>query len=177
MDAAALASAAQVRAIRARQHRLGMDEATYREVLAARYAVRSTKALTRAQASDLMHYLYGGPAPGAKARADREERSRRAGEEEMRAAAAERRGANAAARRAGKTVVVLATPGQRRAIAEMVEEMEWREEDGFWRWIAKQYGLDGVRTMDQASMVVRGLIAMRRHQDRARRGEDDGARE
>ncbi len=150
-------TATQVRAIRARQRMSGMPDETYRSILRARHGVESTLDLTVGQASELMNWIYGRPARPRRTR--RAERSERRPVRDARA----------------PNVATLATAEQRRVIEEMVAEIRWRESDGYRRWISRQFGLRGEpRTTEEASAVIRGLIGMRRHQDRRGRGGEDG---
>ena len=136
-------SPAQVRAIKVAQRRLGIDDAEYRDLLYARFGVRSSKALTRRQASDLLVRL-GQPLPRppgtGRPRAPRPDRL-----------------PDGATR--------LVTRLQRDLIAELAAEIMWAEPDGYALWLESNMGLKRVATSAQASRVIEGLKAMRRRRD------------
>ena len=146
----------QVRAIHAAKSRAGLDEDGYRAMLHDRYGVTSSKHLTRRQASELLTRFGAklprppgsGPAPTARRRA---------------AQAAQA----ASPPPAGSGVTRLPTPTQRLFIADLASEIEWREPDGYQRWLQHNMKLERVATMAQAAKVIEGLKAIKR---RGRRG-------
>lgn len=151
-------TASQVRSIRVALARHGIDEETYRAML-ARYGVATSKALTRRQASELLTTL-GHPLPRPPGSGPAPTRRRRAAEA---AQAGPRSGP-----RASGPVVPLATPLQRVFIEELRAAVRWREPDGYPRWLRHTMGMERVATKAQAARVIEGLKAMR---DRGRVGE------
>lgn len=145
---------AQVRAIHVALHERGIDDATYRERLDHGWGVRSCKELTRRQASELLRGLGQRLAqpPGSRPAPDRS------------AASAPSRPARAPG------VTRLPSPAQRRLIAELSREVDWREPDGYPRWLEKNMGLARVASSDQAWRVIEGLKAIRRRQQRSEDG-------
>ena len=141
---------AQVRAIHAGLHALGIDDATYRERLQHGWGVRSCKELTRRQASELLRGLglRLAQAPGSRPVA-----------------------ASSPSRPARVPGVTrLPSPAQRRLIAELSREVDWREPDGYPLWLAGNMGLVRVASSDQAWRVIEGLKAIRRRQQRSEDG-------
>ena len=132
-------TSAQVRAIHVAIARQGIDDADYRARLRAGWGVQSSKALTRRQASQLLHELHV-PMPVV---------TRRPAPPRPR-----RRGAAGAVR--------MASPEQRGLIAEIASEIHWREEHGFECWLRRNMGMERVSSSAQAARVIQGLLAMRR---------------
>ena len=141
---------AQVRAIHVALHALGIDDAAYRERLQHGWGVRSCKELTRRQASGLLASL--GVRPAQRGAPDRSAAS----------------SPSRPAREPG--VTRLPSPAQRRLIAELSREVDWREPDGYPLWLAGNMGLVRVATADQAGRVIEGLKAIRRRQQRSADG-------
>ena len=137
----AMISKAQVRAIRARQHTMGMDDDTYRQLLGEHYRVTSTLQLTRKQANALMRQLYGRALPKPRPR----------------------RRARPDASAADPGVVHLASGPQRRLITALINEIDWRENDGFSRWLHQSMGLRLVRSAGEAQKVINGLMGLKQH--------------
>ena len=150
---------AQVRSIHIVLSRQGIDDATYRAMLRARYDAASCKDLTRRQASDLLTHLGrplprppgSGPAPTPRRRA-----------------AAKAQGKAPLRGVVGGRVVALPTPLQRVLIEELAGEVPWREPDGYRRWLSHTMGMERVATRAAASKVIEGLKAMKA------RGRADG---
>ena len=132
---------AQVRAIHVAIARQGIDDADYRAHLRAGWAVRTSKALTRRQASQLLHELQV-PMP-ATARKEPPPRRR------------SRRPADGGALR-------MVSPEQRALIEALAAEIAWREPDGYRRWLRRNMSLERVASAAQAARVIQGLLAMRR---------------
>lgn len=133
----------QVRAIHVALHRRGIDDDAYRDILRQRFDAQTCKALTRAQASELLLAL--GRAlprpPGA-----RKPRQRRP------------------AAKSAPNVLRMASPAQRRLVAALACEIDWREPDGFRRWLRKSLGIERVSTAAQAAQAIEGLKAIRGRQ-------------
>ena len=139
---------AQLRSIHAAASRAGLADGEYRDMLQARFGVRSAKLLTKRQASDLLT-SFGRPLPNPPG-GRRRPRPRRP--------------------KPPPNVVALATPAQRRLIADLAGRVEWREGEGFERWLASSHGLRAVRTAAEASGVIEGLKRMCRAAGRWRGG-------
>ena len=135
------ATSAQIRAIRARQHRLGMADTTYRRLLAERYGVTSTCDLSLGQASDLLHQLYD----------DRQGPVRRKPVRKP------------AAPPSLDQVVRLPTRAQRTLIDQLVGEVAWCSPEGYRRWLRRSLGLERVRSCAEAQRVIRGLKGLKRY--------------
>lgn len=136
ISATAAISPAQVRAIHAALAHHGIDDPTYREMLAA-YGASSCKELSRRQASDLL-YRIGRPLrrpPGTRP---------------------------PAAERLPDGIVRLASPAQRHLIEALATEVRWRTADGYRRWLRANQGLERVATAAQAASVIEGLKALKR---------------
>ena len=141
-------TAAQVRAIHVALHRRGIDDEDYRALLRGEFDAGSCKDLTRRQASALLTQLGrplrnppGTPPPRPARTAPQP---------------------SAAAQPPPKGVARLATPLQRRFIADLVAEIAWRHEDGYRRWLKSNMGLARVATSVQAARVIEGLKALKR---------------
>lgn len=134
-------TAAQVRAIHVALHRRGIDDDEYRGRLMDRWGVETCKALTRRQASDLLHSLSvplrNPPGEPRRERAPRPDPL-------------------------PDNVARLPTRAQRELIAELSAELRWREEDGLERWLRRNLGLDAIRTSADAARAIEGLKAMAR---------------
>lgn len=136
----------QIRAIKCRQHGMGLDDDTYRGMLRERYGVESCTRLTMAEGHDLINHLYGGPKPTKRRRV--------------------RKPAETAA--GGGNVVSLPSPPQTRLIGALASEISWETEDGYRRWLKRLLGLDRVRSARDASRVIEGLKGLKRHGHGAR---------
>ena len=153
---------AQVRAIHVALSARGIDDDTYRERLERAYGVRTCKDLTRRQASELLRGLGQRLAqpPGSRPAPHRA------------AAPSPSRPADVPYRRRAVApgVTRLPSPAQRRLIAELSREVDWREADGYTRWLEKNMGLARVASADHARRVIEGLKAIRRRQQRSADG-------
>lgn len=129
---------AQVRAIHAALRRNGIDDDEYRERLRAGWGAESCKELSRRQATDLLRSL-GVPLENPPA-ALREVRSPLQRPEPL-----------------PKNVLRLPTCAQRELIAELAGEIDWREANGFDRWLRRNQGLERIATSAQAVAVIEGL--------------------
>jgi hypothetical protein len=65
----------------------------------------------------------------------------------------------------GKTApgaIRLATASQLVLIDRLKEEVRWRAEDGFARWLAASFGLDRIRTSNDAHKIIEGLKGLKK---------------
>ncbi len=132
---------AQVRAIHVAIRAAGIADEDYRARLRAGWGVGTCKDLTRRQASDLLVEL-GRPRPQpARPRA---------------------RAARPRPQPLPPGVVRMVTPAQRRLIEQLAAEVDWREPDGYRRWLARNQGLAHAATAAAAARVIEGLKALRR---------------
>ena len=129
---------AQVRAIHAALRRNGIDDDEYRERLRAGWGAESCKELSRRQATDLLRSL-GVPL------------------EKPQAVRREARPSHSRPVPLPKNIVRLPTCAQRELIAELAGEIDWREANGFDRWLRRNQGLDRIATSAQAVAVIEGL--------------------
>ena len=135
---------AQIRAIHVALSRNGIDDDEYRERLRRGWGVASSKELSRKQASGLLRSL-GVPLknpPGTRPPRPKPERPPTLPDNVLR----------------------LATPEQRRLITELAMEIDWREEDGFERWLRHNLRIEAVRSAADAVLVIEGLKNMARRQ-------------
>ena len=133
-------TASQVKLIHVMLHRHGISDDDYRAALEEKYQVNTCKKLTARQANEFLNCLK----PGKK------------------------RKPKPAAKPAGN-VTALATPEQRRLIQNLIDEISWRVQppaDGFAAWLQNNQSLDKVRTTAEASRVIRGLKALKTHQQK-----------
>lgn len=138
---------AQVRAIHVAITRQGIDDEDYRARLRAGWGVTTSKALTRRQASQLLHELQVPmPAPVRKEHPPRPRRRRRD----------------------SARVARMVSPAQRALIEELAGEIDWRESDGYQRWLRSNMGIERVASAEQAARVIQGLLAMRRRTEAER---------
>lgn len=146
ISAAKPATPSQIRSIHVAKAKAKLGDDEYRGLLEARYGKRSSKDLTRRQASDLLGGVFGRKLPNPPGRQrPRPKRERRA--------------------RLPDNVVPLASKAQRALIAELAERVEWREPDGLARWLLAQ-GVAEVRTAKEADAAIEGLKAMCRRAGR-----------
>jgi len=136
-------SKSQIKQIHVMLTRLGIDDDTYREKLRLMFDVDSCKGLTRKQASTLLTSL-GRPMQAARPHPP----------------------AKPAAARKADNVTQLVTDEQRRLIDELCGEIAWHVEDGFMAWLKANQGIERIRTSVEASRAIRGLLALKRHQEK-----------
>lgn len=136
-------TAKQIQAIKIGQQQLAIDDDTYREMMSARYGKQSCKALTKAEAADLIDDLNR---RGATIRKKRHRRDP-----------------------APAGVDRLISPGQRRLIAALDAQIDWIAEDGLTRWCGASFGFAYPKTGKQAAQVIEGLKAMLRRQPKGDR--------
>ena len=134
-------TARQIRAIHVAARAADLDDDAYRAMLRARHGVRSSRDLTRAQATDLLRALgvplRRPPTPYRDPRLPR--------------------------RRPEHTppgVTALPSPRQLRLIDDLAGRVRWRADDGYERWLHSRMGLRRVATSMQAARVIEGLRAM-----------------
>ena len=136
----------QVKLIHVMLTKQGIDDDDYREMLESLYGVDTCKKLTRQQANELLTRLGAGqrpkPAQAAKPKP-------------------------APPRRRDSNVVALATPAQHRLIHALVHEVKWRMQPptaAYAAWLQHNQSLAKVRTTTEAAKVIRGLKAIKAHQ-------------
>lgn len=150
MSRAAQITKPQIRAIRARQHKIGMDDPTYRALLDREFSATSTKDLDMTQGNRLMQIIFG------KINAQ--------GQEKIPKSSKPRPIRNRAAKDTsdkGK-VVTLQTLLQRRLIAALTKEIVWRSAGGFDAWLSASLGIDRVVTSQQAAKAINGLKGLKK---------------
>ncbi|MCE5256056.1 MAG: regulatory protein GemA [Spirochaetaceae bacterium] len=128
---------------------LKMGDEEYRTILDGHYGVTSSKDLSFAQAHELIEYFksLGFKIKGRKCGwcAPRIDRGRPA-----------------------DNVFFFISPGQARMINGLKEQVRWKSEDGYSRWLNKYYKIDVVRTSIQATRVIEGLKGLLRSQSNCR---------
>ena len=134
----------QVKLIHVMLTRQKIDDDDYRTLLESLYGVDTCKNLTRKQANELLTRLGAGqkPKPAQAAKP-------------------------APPRRRDPNVVALATPAQHRLIRALIHEVKWRMQPpaaAYAAWLQHNQSLDKVRTTTEAAKVVRGLKALKAHQ-------------
>lgn len=135
-------NATQVQLIHIAKNQLGWDDDHYREVLEARYKVRTCSKLDYEQASDFIDFFISlgfKPLikPGKK-------------------------------RPSGDNIVLLATPAQHEKINALAKQILWYAgADGFKMWLKKRFRLNSVKTSSEAQIVIEGLKGMLKNQDRS----------
>ena len=134
----------QVKLIHVMLTRQKIDDDDYRALLESLYGVDTCKNLTRKQANELLTRLGAGqkPKPAQAAKP-------------------------APPRRRDPNVVALATPAQHRLIRALIHEVKWRMQPpaaAYAAWLQRNQSLDKVRTTAEAAKVVRGLKALKAHQ-------------
>lgn len=131
----------QVKLIHVMLTRQKIDDDDYRALLESLYGVDTCKNLTRKQANELLTRLGAGQKPQAAKPAP--------------------------PRRRDPNVVALATPAQHRLIRALIHEVKWRMQPpaaAYAAWLQRNQSLDKVRTTTEAAKVVRGLKALKAHQ-------------
>ena len=136
----------QIKLIHVMLTRQKIDDDDYRALLESLYGVDTCKNLTRQQANELLTRLGAGqkpqPAQAAKPKP-------------------------APPRRRDPNVVALATPAQHQLIRELIHEVKWRMQPpaaAYAAWLQRNQSLDKVRTTTEAAKVIRGLKALKAHQ-------------
>lgn len=134
----------QIKLIHVMLTRQKIDDDDYRALLESLYGVDTCKNLTRKQANELLTRLGAGqkPKPAQVAKP-------------------------APPRRRDPNVVALATPAQHQLIRELIHEVKWRMQPpaaAYAAWLQRNQSLDKVRTTTEAAKVIRGLKALKAHQ-------------
>ena len=131
----------QVKLIHVMLTRQKIDDDDYRALLESLYGVDTCKNLTRKQANELLTRLGAGQKPQAAK--------------------------PALPRRRDSNVAALATPAQHQLIRALIHEVKWRMQPpaaAYAAWLQRNQSLDKVRTTTEAAKVVRGLKALKAHQ-------------
>ena len=136
----------QIKLIHVMLTRQGISDEDYREMLEERYGVDTCKKLTRKQANELLTRLGAGqkPKPAKLAKPK-----------------------PAQPRPRDPNVVALATPAQHQLIHDLIHEIKWRMQPpaaAYAAWLQHNQSLDKVRTTAEAAKVIRGLKALKTHQ-------------
>ena len=134
----------QVKLIHVMLTRQKIDDDDYRALLESLYGVDTCKNLTRKQANELLTRLGAGqkPKPAQAAK-------------------------SAPPRRRDSNVAALATPAQHQLIRALIHEVKWRMQPpaaAYAAWLQHNQSLDKVRTTTEAAKVIRGLKALKAHQ-------------
>ncbi len=149
---AAPITASQIRAIHTALNVNGIEDEDYRALLAAQFKVTTCKALTRAEAGQLLNRLWGRKrAPANPAGGSRKKSRRRQHIRQPASAPPPDNG----------TVVRLVSLPQRRLIEALVSEIAWEQADGYARWLNRSLGLTAVRTTAEAARVINGLQGLK----------------
>lgn len=133
----------QVKLIHVMLTRQGIDDEDYRAMLESLYGVATCKKLTRQQANELLTRLGAGQKPKLP---------------QPKPAPPRRRDAN---------VATLATPAQHQLIHALIHEIKWRMQPpaaAYAAWLQHNQSLAKVRTTAEAARVIRGLKAIKAHQ-------------
>lgn len=133
----------QVKLIHVMLAKQGIDDDDYRAMLESLYGVDTCKKLTRKQANELLTRLGAGQKPKPA---------------QPKPAPPPRRDAKVAA---------LATPSQQRLIHALIHEIKWRMQPpaaAYAAWLRHNQSLAKVRTTTEAAKVIRGLKAIKAHQ-------------
>ena len=133
----------QIKLIHVMLTRQKIDDDDYRALLESLYGVDTCKNLTRKQANELLTRLGAGQKPQAA------------------------KSKPAPPRLRDPNVVALATPAQHQLIRELIHEVKWRMQPpaaAYAAWLRHNQSLDKVRTTTEAAKVVRGLKALKAHQ-------------
>lgn len=133
----------QVKLIHVMLAKQGIDDDDYRAMLESLYGVDTCKKLTRKQANELLTRLGAGHKPKPA---------------QPKPAPPRRRDAKVAA---------LATPAQQRLIHALIHEIKWRMQPpaaAYAAWLRHNQSLAKVRTTAEAAKVIRGLKAIKAHQ-------------
>lgn len=133
----------QVTLIHVMLTRQGIADEDYRAMLESLYGVDTCKKLTRQQANELLTRLGAGQKPKPA---------------QPKPALPRRRDSN---------VATLATPAQQQLIHNLIREIQWRMQPpaaAYAAWLQRNQSLAKVRTTAEAAKVIRGLKAIKAHQ-------------
>jgi len=134
--APAYITAAQIKLVKILQRNLGIEDDDYRDLLMKRFGVSSCTQLTMHQATRLIEHFQG--------LSGNEKRRRRP----------------AIPRARDGKVVRLASPKEHRKITALSSLIDWEFDDGLKRWMKKKFGIDRVRTAEEAYRVIEGCKKM-----------------
>lgn len=151
------ATKGQIRSIHAAKAAHGLEDGEYRDMLEARFDRRSSKELTRRQASELLA-TFGRRLPNPPGRAPGPARG---GSARKNAG-----GASTARPKSAGNVTALPTAAQRDLVRELEGRIEWREPDGARRWMKASFGWERPRSIEEAAEAIEGLKAMCRRAGR-----------
>lgn len=135
----------QIKLIHVMLTRQKIDDDDYRALLEELYGVDTCKKLTRQQANELLTRLGARQKPKPVPPQPKP----------------------APPRRRDSNVAALATPAQHQLIHALAHEVKWRMQPpaaAYAAWLQRNQSLDKVRTTAEASRVIRGLKAMKTHQ-------------
>lgn len=138
----------QIKLIHVMLTRQKIDDDDYRALLEELYGVDTCKKLTRQQANELLTRLGARQKPKPVPPQPKP----------------------APPRRRDSNVAALATPAQHQLIHALAHEVKWRKQPpaaAYAAWLQRNQSLDKVRTTAEASRVIRGLKAMKTHQQRS----------
>ncbi len=159
----------QIKIIKMAQRSLGLDDATYRDILRNGYGVDSCTSLSADQANALIDRFQGQGfkfEPKTPNRPWKQRTHGNWGGGKSRPVGKPRRGQ-------GK-VVALASAGEIEKINAVASLISWRYENGLALFLEKRMGIKGgkVRTADEAYRAVEGLKKMFIHAMEANNGPD-----
>ena len=138
----------QVKLIHVMLTKQGIDDDDYREMLESLYGVDTCKKLTRQQANKLLTRLGAGQKPKPAKPKPAQPKP-------------------APPRRRDSNVATLATPAQHQLIHNLIREIKWRMQPptaAYAAWLQHNQSLAKVRTTTEAAKVIRGLKAIKAHQ-------------
>ena len=133
----------QVTLIHVMLTRQGIADEDYRAMLESLYGVDTCKKLTRKQANELLTRLGAGQKPKPAQPKPALPRCR------------------------DSNVATLATPAQHQLIHALIHEIKWRMQPpaaAYAAWLQRNQSLAKVRTTAEAAKVIRGLKAIKAHQ-------------
>jgi len=159
----------QIQIIKMAQHQLGLDDATYRDILHTGYGVTSCKMLTADQADALIDRLQ---ARGFAFKPNKKWGSARKRWTQGSWGGGKARPAGTP-RKTGK-VVALATAAEIEKINAVASLISWRYENGLALFLDKRMGIKGgkVRTADEAYRAIEGIKKMFENAMKANNGPE-----
>ena len=126
---------------------LGIPDAVYRDLLWTRFGVKTCKDLSYEQASGLIDDL--------KQKGFRIERSK------------PRRARGTKKRLQSDNLIYLPSPGELALVDRLKAAVQWRNSDGYDRWVEKFLGGHSrLRTSKEVQKVIEALKAMKKRQER-----------
>jgi len=133
----------QIKLIKIGQKDLGIDDDTYRAMLADRFGVDSCTRLSKLQADVFINEL--------KRKGCRIIRKGGRPSQHRRSKPTPRQQGN---------MVRIASPAQHEKIAAVSRLIDWRVKDGMTRWLFKRFSIDRVKTAQEAFKAIEGLKKM-----------------